>query len=286
MKTLKDIALDAISAVDSGYYDVAAADIDKKEGKGGPATNVLHLTNAIVNAKAGAIICEVKFASPSAGTIRNHGEVKEIVSEMESGGAIGLSVLTESKNFGGSISNLLAAREITDLPIIMKDIIVSSEQIEAAKKIGASAVLFIEEVYSDGLSKDGLSLDEAVDCAKRLGLDTIIETHSAEGLEKISKIKTDVVGINNRDLKTFETNIDTTFELLKNIPKKASGDSRLIMSESGYESADDIRSIVKRLQENDLTVPDAFLIGTSVMRSERIREKVRSFAEGLNSQWS
>ena len=145
----------------------------------------------------------MKFASPSVGTIRSHGLVKEIVREMESGGAIGLSVLTESKNFGGSLSNLQAARKMTDLPIIMKDIIVSCEQIEAAKKIGASAVLFIEEVYSDGLSKDGLSLSNAVGFAQRLGLDTIFETHSVEGLEMISKIYTDVVGINNRDLRSF-----------------------------------------------------------------------------------
>lgn len=282
MKSLRDLTLDAISAVDSGYYDIAGVDLDREEGKIDPFTNVCRLTKAIRNAKNGGIICEVKFASPSVGTIRNHGVVEEIVREMELGGAIGLSVLTEPENFGGSISNLQAARKITHLPIIMKDIIVSSEQIEAAKKIGANAVLFIEEVYSDGLSKDGLSLNEAVGFAKKLGLDTIIETHSVEGVEKISKIDTDVVGINNRDLKTFETNIETTFELLKNFPKKISDRDRLIMSESGYQSADDIVNLLKRLKENNSAVPDAFLVGTSVMRSENIQDMVRSFAEALN----
>lgn len=282
LKKLREITLDAISAVDSGYYDVDTVDLDKEKWKDNPATTGPRLTNAIRNAKNAGIICEVKFASPSVGTIRNHGAVKEIVREMEAGGAIGFSVLTESKNFGGSISNLLAAREMTDLPIIMKDIIISSEQIEAAKNIGANAVLFIEEVFSEGLSKDGLSLNKAVGFARTRGLDTIIETHSIEGLEKISKINTDVVGINNRDLKTFETNIGTTFELLKDVPKKVSGCSPLIISESGYESADDIISILKRLQENNSTVPDAFLIGTSIMRSENIQEKVRSFAEAFN----
>ena len=282
MKTLRDITLDAISAVDSGYYDVQV-DLDTEEAKDDQAPNVCRLTNAIRNAKNGGIICEMKFASPSVGRIRSHGLVKEIVREMESGGAIGLSVLTESKNFGGSLSNLQAARKMTDLPIIMKDIIVSCEQIEAAKKIGASAVLFIEEVYSDGLSKDGLSLTNAVGFAQRLGLDTIIETHSVEGLEKISKINTDVVGIIIRDLSTFETNIETTFELLKNSPKKVSNYSRLIMSESGYESADDIVNMLRRLKKNNSAIPDAFLIGTSIMRSDNIHEKVRSFVEALNS---
>ena len=94
-----------------------------------------------------------------------------------------MSVLTEPKNFGGSMSNLIAVRKQTSLPIIMKDIIVSKEQIACSKAAGASAVLFIEEIFSDGLTKDdSLSLDNAVKFAHELGLDTIIETHTIEGL--------------------------------------------------------------------------------------------------------
>ena len=118
------------------------------------------------------------------------------------------------------MSNLIAVRKQTSLPIIMKDIIVSKEQIVAAKQAGASAVLFIEEIFSDGLTKDDLSLDDAVKFTHELGLDTIIETHTIEGLDKISKTNCDIIGINNRNLRTFETDVETTPKLLKDFSAK------------------------------------------------------------------
>jgi indole-3-glycerol phosphate synthase len=283
MKTLREVANDALLAVNSGYYDLDT--LGNYAGKSvlKTITKPKGLVDAIHASIGKAIICEVKFASPSAGTIRNQGGVKDIVKEMEKGGAAGLSVLTESMSFGGSITNLLEARETSSLPIIMKDIIVSKEQIEAAKKFGVSAVLFIEEVFSEGFSKDDLSLEESVSFAKDIGLDTIVETHSVSGLRKILNTDTDVVGINNRDLKTFETRLDTTLSLLKEFKSVHEKNNRLVMSESGYESADDIRSVIRRLKENRSPQPDAFLIGTSIMRSQNIQEKVAEFVGALDS---
>ena len=196
-----------------------------------------------------------------------------------------LSVLTEPKNFGGSMSNLISVRKQTSLPIIMKDIVVSKEQIVAAKHAGASAVLFIEEIFSDELTKDHLSLDDAVSFAHELDLDTVVETHTIEGLVKISKTNCDIIGINNRNLRTFETSLETTPKLLKQFSRKRSyHEDRLLMSESGFESPDDLKKVITRLQLDKSPKPDAFLIGTSIMKSVNIESKVRGFVEALSKQ--
>ncbi len=285
MKTLKALAQDAMATIESGFYsDRRLETIFGNMGK--PSSPAKRLVDAIREKKGSALICEVKFASPSAGEIRNHGTAYNIAKEMESGGAVGLSVLTEPKNFKGSIPNLIAVRNISSLPIIMKDIIISKEQIIAAKHIGASAVLFIEEIFSDELTKDDLTLDDAVKTAKDLGLDTIIETHTREGLEKISKTSCDIIGINNRDLRTFETKIETTSQLLKgfSLPKTQTGshDLPLIMSESGYETPEDINNLKMKLRADGSLQPGAYLVGTSIMKSDSIEGKVHGFVEVLN----
>jgi indole-3-glycerol phosphate synthase len=283
VKTLKEVANDALLAVKSGYYDLDKSSIYSRKNVLETLTKPKGLVKAIRASKRKAVICEIKFASPSAGPIRNQGQVRDIVKDMEKGGATALSVLTESMSFGGSITNLLEARETSNLPIIMKDVVISKEQIEAAKKFGASAVLFIEEVFSEGLSKDNISLKESVSFAKNSGLETIVETHTASGLNKILDTDTDVVGINNRDLKTFETSLDTTLSLLREFKSNHEKNNRLIMSESGYESAADLKTIIRRLNENLSPEPDAFLIGTSIMRSQNIQEKVAEFVGALDS---
>ncbi len=282
MKTLGQLARDAIETVESGYYD--ASEIDQLLSKHGQReTAVRRLVDAIREKKGRAIICEVKFSSPSAGKIRNKGAASEIAKEMESGGAAALSVLTEPLNFDGSLSNLISVGKLCSLPIIMKDIVVSKEQIAAAKHVGASAILFIEEVFSERLVRHDLSLDDAINFAHELGLDAIIETHTKEGLDKISRTSCDIIGINNRNLKTFETNIETTPQLLKGFSFRRSYDSMpLLISESGFESSDDLKRIRARLQLEGSLLPDGYLIGSSIMRSENIETKVRGFVEALN----
>lgn len=276
MKTLDDLTRDALETVQSGYY----RDLDYEIS----STSNSRLSEAIMQKRGKAVICEVKFASPSQGEIRRSGVAAEIAREMEAGGACALSVLTEPKNFRGSVSNFTSIRRATSLPLIMKDIVVSKEQIAAARDIGANAILLIEEIFTSRQTKGGLSLNDALAEARDLGLDSIVETHTEQGLEIVARAECDIIGLNNRDLNTFVTSIETTVELLERFSRGHLKDRSLrplIMSESGYESPNDITRIKARLDASGSLSPDAFLIGTSIMKSGNIREKVQSFAEVL-----
>lgn len=281
MKTLAEIARDAAATVESGYYEISKIDATHSENySGGGSTK--RLTEAIREKRKRAVICEVKFSSPSSGEIRKHGDAADIARQMQAGGVVGLSVLTEPKNFSGSISNLIAVRKQTSLPVIMKDIFVSSEQIAAAKHINASAVLFIEEIFSDGLAMDDLSLEEAIHFAHKSNLEAIVETHTIEGLRKISRINADIIGINNRNLRYFETDVDTTTRLLGGYPPELTDGAPLIMSESGYDTADTLKKVISKLRSENSIIPDAFLIGTSVMQSDDVAAKVSEFVGALH----
>lgn len=278
MKTIDSLASDALETVESGFYNSPEFLSSFAARK--------SLVEAISQNKGRALICEVKFASPSAGEIRGRGVPAEIAKQMEDGGAVALSVLTEPKNFKGSVSNLVSVRSATSLPIIMKDIIVSKEQITAAKRLGASAVLFIEEIFTRKQTKDGLSLDEAVAIARDFGLDSIVETHTKVGLGIVSNTDCDVIGINNRDLDTFTTNIETTVDLLNKFAPKMMNNRAsfpLIMSESGFENPGDIVRLKEKVSLNGSPQPDAFLIGTSIMKSDNVKEKVQSYRKVLLS---
>jgi indole-3-glycerol phosphate synthase len=266
LKTLKELARDAAETVASGYY----AKVPKAEG------NDRSLVKSILSKGGRAIVCEIKFASPSAGKIDGrYDQVATIARQMELGGAAGLSVLTEPKSFNGSLKNLLTARKSTHLPIIMKDIIVSQDQILAARHVGASAILLIWELFAENYA-DKLSLLDAIKTAKDADLEVIVETHSAEGLSEAVKLPNcDIIGINNRDLKTFRTSIETTVELLAGTKKL---DGRLIMSESGYDTEADIAYILKKLKSLGASLPSAFLIGTSIMKVADVETKVREFS--------
>lgn len=279
MKSLESLAQDALQTVESGFYHIP------ETSQPPPVRTKRSLRGMILESRGKAVICEVKYSSPSSGNIRDNGLPGEIAKEMEAGGAVGLSVLTEPKNFRGSVSNLVSVRAVTSLPIIMKDIVVSKEQIVAAGQLGASAVLFIEEIFTRRQTKGGMTLDQAVAIARENRLNTIIETHTKEGLEIVSNVDCDIIGINNRDLDTFKTDIETTIELLKEFTFEGMKSRRfglpLVMSESGYENPEDIVGVKEKISKNGSVQPDAFLIGTSIMKSDNIREKVRSFREAL-----
>ena len=281
LKSLESLTHDALETVESGFYQISGALQPTL------AQNRKNLHEVIFENRGRALICEVKYASPSSGNIRDSGVPAEVAKEMEAGGAVALSVLTEPKNFKGSVSNLMSVRAATSLPIIMKDIVVSKEQIVAASRLGASAILFIEEIFTRKQTKGGLTLNEAVAIARENGLDTIVETHTKKGLEVVSNVDCDIIGLNNRNLDTFKTDIETTVELLKGFSIGRIKNRRfglpLIMSESGYESPEDIVRLKERVRKNCSAEPDAYLIGTSIMKSENIRGKVRSFREVLLS---
>jgi indole-3-glycerol phosphate synthase len=305
---LQSLVEDALANVESGYYDNDKISLlfSTYEGK---TIAKRSLVGAIRKNPWGGIISEIKFSSPSAGDIagekwQRSKDVSRIARDMERGGASGISVLTEPSHFSGSLGNLIEAKRSTSLPVIMKDIIVSSKQVDAAQRIGADAILFIEEVFSRKYVKhnnnNNFTLQEATKLAKESGLEVIVETHSTRGLKDlILENDIDIIGINNRDLETFDVNIETTTALLedlllpppapRSIDELRRGGGRLpvIMSESGFENPSDIKRVRKELScgrnGNPEYLPHAFLIGTSIMKSDNIPQKVAEFVEALKT---
>jgi indole-3-glycerol phosphate synthase len=224
----------------------------------------VSLRRTILESKAVPVITEIKSASPSAGVIRKDVDSGEIARAMQRGGAAALSVLTEPKQFSGSLEALVQAREAVELPILMKDIILSPIQIQAAAKIGANAVLLIKALFDRGYSDR--SLDEMIAGAHVLGLEVLLEAHTETEFGSAVKTGADLIGINNRNLGTLKVDLNVTKKILsKNDPN-----GKLVVSESGINTAADIRF----LRESGAY---AFLIGSAIMSTDNIEEKVREF---------
>ncbi len=197
------------------------------------------------------IIAEVKKASPSKGVIRENFDPVEIAKAYERGGARAISVLTDEKFFQGSPFYLRQVAEAVELPVLRKDFIIDEFQIYGAKALGASSYLLIVAILSDSELKDFIEL------GRELGMEPLVETHTEEEVERALKAGAEIVGVNNRDLKTFTVSLSTTLKLLPLI--KSEG--KLAVSESGIKGKDDLIM----LKEAGV---DAFLIGETLMRSE------------------
>lgn len=204
-----------------------------------------------------ALIAELKKASPSRGVIRPDFEPERIAGIYAENGARALSVLTDEVYFQGNIAHLQAARRVSGLPVLRKDFTVDPYQIYESRLIGADAVLLIAALM------DGGQLEDFAGLGGELGLAVLVEVHTAGELRCALQAQSRLVGINNRDLRTFETNLETTFELLPRIP----GDITTV-SESGIGRRED----VERLQDAGV---NAMLVGESLMAEEDIGAKVR-----------
>ena len=205
---------------------------------------------AKIAASKPAVIAEVKKASPSKGVIREHFVPAEIASSYAAHGAACLSVLTDERFFQGSARALREARAACSLPVLRKDFVVDTYQVAEARAMGADCILLIAACLDDA------QLAELEDCALGLGLDVLVEVHDAAELERALAMKTPLVGINNRDLRSFEVSLDTTIGLLPRIPP-----GRLPITESGITSPAD----VLRMRSAGV---HAFLVGEALMRSE------------------
>jgi indole-3-glycerol phosphate synthase len=254
----------------SDYFDVLArvaqATIDSEYYEAGKHAESMHLSlrKAILECRAVPVITEIKAASPSAGVIRDDFNPGEVAKAMQRGGAAALSVLTEPKQFNGSLEALAAAREAVKLPILMKDIILSPAQVYAAGKMGANAVLLIQALFDRGYSQK--SLDEMIAGAHMLGLEVLLETHTASEFRSAVETDADLIGINNRNLGTLKVDLTATKEILA----KNDSNGKLVISESGIKTPEDIRF----LRESGAR---AFLIGAAVMSNGNIEEKVKQF---------
>jgi len=203
------------------------------------------------------LIAEVKKASPSKGVIRQDFDPVTIAGTYEDAGAACLSVLTEKNYFQGDLAYLAAIRMAVGLPLLRKDFIIDEYQIFEARAGGADAILLIAACLDERQMEDFLGT------AERLGLDVLVESHTLKELDKSLVAGARILGINNRDLTSFTVSLQTTFDLLKDIP-----DDRIIVSESGIKSRDD----VVKLEQAGV---DAILVGESLMREKDIGKKVR-----------
>jgi indole-3-glycerol phosphate synthase len=204
---------------------------------------------ALVNSAEIAVIAEVKKASPSKGVICPEFDPKAIASSYEEGGAEAISVLTDEKFFQGTLDYLILVRQTVKLPVIRKDFIIHELQIEQASNFGADAILLIAAILDEEQIKDYLQM------SAELGMDVLVEVHDEKELEKSLSVRSKLIGINNRDLRDFTVDLNTTIRLRKEIPA-----SIPVVSESGIKVYEDM----KILQDHGIT---AALIGESLMRS-------------------
>ncbi len=203
-----------------------------------------------------AIIAEIKKQSPSKGILNNKINVEKMAKLYESAGARAISVLTEDKYFGGTVEDLITARRCIDIPVLRKDFILHEYQVWQSRAIGADAILLIAAVLP------GPRVSELYSLARQIGLEVIIEVHSREEIEKVLSIEPEMIGINNRNLKTFETDIRTFEQLSPLIP-----DGTVLIAESGiFKRADVIR--LKRIGA------DAALIGEAILSSADPEKKI------------
>lgn len=202
------------------------------------------------------VIAEIKKASPSAGVLREDFDPVALARTYASGGADAISVLTDQDFFQGSIEDLRSVRSAVSLPLLRKDFLLDAVQIYEARLAGASAVLFIAEC----LSPD--ELRGLVGLAKEVGLSTLVELYDPNNLSAVVDSGTTIIGVNNRDLRTFETNLDHTLELIDRIPKDL-----VLVSESGIRT----RADVARLRSAGV---QAILVGESLLRSPNPGEEL------------
>lgn len=203
-----------------------------------------------VAARGAAVIAEVKKASPSAGVIRADFQPEAIAQSYQAGGAACLSVLTDTPWFQGAKEYLQQARDACDLPVLRKDFIIDPWQVHESRVIGADCILLIVAAlgFEQLLELDGL--------AREIGLDVLVEVHDEEELESALATGAALVGVNNRNLRTFRTDLEISRRLRGSIP-----DSRIMVTESGINSREDVQSMLAANVR-------AFLVGEAFMRAE------------------
>ncbi|CAE6498922.1 MAG: indole-3-glycerol-phosphate synthase [Candidatus Nitrosotenuis sp.] len=216
--------------------------------------------------KRASLITEVKFSSPSLGQIRSMSDPVEIAKSMVRGGALGLSVLTQPYLFEGSPKYFMEIRKQLRIPMLMKDIIVDKIQIDAAKRIGADYMLLIQSLFDSGHLKE---IDEFVEYGHKQGLKVLVESHTKEEFANSLKTDADIIGINNRNLDTLKIDINVTKNILEGHKK-----DRVVISESGIETPEDIIFLRK-------CGADAFLVGSSIMKSHDVEQSVRRLANAI-----
>ncbi|MDP3787030.1 MAG: indole-3-glycerol phosphate synthase TrpC [Candidatus Omnitrophota bacterium] len=252
MISLEDIVEHKRHKLERAQEEISLQEIEKMAA---PVKN-RGFKNAISKGKVN-LIAELKKASPSHGVIRHDYNPEEIARIYKNSKASALSVLTEDKYFQGNIDHLKAVRQAVDLPVLRKDFIISEYQIYESAIAGADAILLIATLLDKGMLK-GLYNE-----AKALGIEVLVEVHDERELDKALSTGAEMIGINNRNLRTLEVDLNTTVELLPKIPPE-----KIVVSESGIRDYEDVKKL------SDAGVK-ALLIGAVFMEADDIGAEVK-----------
>ena len=252
------LAQSAQKTIRDGYYTVALEDQHTPHS----------LTKAIRECPHAALLTEIKLAAPSLRVIPQETNVERIAVKMRDGGAVAISVLTEPTHFRGSLNTLIKVRKRVDLPLLMKDFILTPAQIDAAVSIGADSVLLINALFDRGYSEYDAS--ELIEYAHAKGLEVLLEAHTEDEFASAVDTECDLVGINNRDLGTLTVDIHMTRRILQNVDPQG----KIVVSESGVKTPADIRFL-------HAAGAQAFLVGSTIMAAEDMEGTVRGLATAV-----
>ncbi len=247
---LKRLVTNSQIAIDDGTYDI---DVNLEKS----SKDLIQIIKANPHP---TLLTEIKFASPSLGKIRTLTDPSSIAKQMIAGGSKALSVLTQPNLFHGSPEYFMKVRDAVDVPLLMKDIMIENIQIDAAEKIGADYILLIQSLFDQGFLKE---IDEFIEYAHKKELKILLEVHTKQEFVNALETKADLIGINNRNLDTLEIDLKTTKTVLEGYEKQI-----LILSESVIETPEDIQYL-------KMCGADAFLVGSSIMKSDNIEEQVK-----------
>jgi len=256
---LKKIIKRKLEEVEEHRALVSLADIKKRAERARlalPPRSFVYALQRKIQAGQPAVIAEIKKASPSKGVMRENFIPAKIAESYEKGGAACLSVLTDVDFFQGSDAYLPQAREVCALPVLRKEFMIDPYQVYEARGMGADCILLIVACLTDE------QLKELSAIAIELEMDVLVEVHDADELKRALPLDLPMIGINNRNLRTFETSLETTIELLKQIP-----DDVIVVTESGIHNKED----VALMQQHNV---NTFLVGEAFMRAEEPGEKL------------
>ncbi len=260
---LKRILARKIEEIDERNRTLGLRELEQRVADADAPRGFINALEQKLNAGQAAVIAEIKKASPSRGLLREDFDPAQIAVSYEKGGAACLSVLTDVDFFRGADAYLQQARAACTLPVLRKDFTIDPYQVYEARVLGADCILLIVAALGDAM------LLELLQLAGHLGMDTLVEVHDEAELERALAIPARLLGINNRDLRSFETSLDVTLGFLDRIP-----DDRIVVTESGIHTVED----VALMRSHGV---HTFLVGEAFMRAPEPGEKLRELF-GLN----